>query len=54
MASAARIDAADVGVCVRRAYDRGVELMRDIEIVEIAPAPHQQPRILPPPYRLAD
>ncbi len=50
----ARIDAADVGVRVRRAHDRGVELMHEIEIVEIAPAPHQQPGILPPRYRLAD
>ena len=50
----AHVDATDVRVRVGRAHDRGVELMRKIEIVEIASAPHQQPRILPPPHRLAD
>jgi hypothetical protein len=40
----ARIGAADVDVRVRRAHDRGVELMREIEIVEIAPKPRQLSR----------
>ena len=50
----ARVDALDVGVGVRRAHDRGMELIGELEIVEIAPAPHQQARVLAPPHRLTD
>ncbi len=35
----ARVDAADVGMGVRRAHDRGVKLIGELEIVEEAAAP---------------
>ena len=39
---------------VRRAHDRGIELIGELEIVEIAPAPAQQARVLAPQHRLPD
>ena len=50
----AGVDALDVGMGVRRAQDRGVELIRQLEVVEVAAAPHQQARVLAPPHRLTD
>ena len=50
----ARVDAADVGMGMRRAHDRGVELIGELEIVEIAAVPPQQARILAPQHRLSD
>ena len=50
----ARVDALDVGMGVRRAHDRGVELIGKLEVVVVAPASHQQARVLAPPHRLTD
>ena len=50
----ARIDAADVGVGVRRAHDRGVKLAGELEIVVVAPAAGEQARVFAPPHRLTD
>ena len=50
----AGVDALDVGMGVRRAHDRGVKLVGELEIVVVAPASHQQARVLAPPHRLTD
>ena len=49
-----RIDGEDIGMRVRRPDDNRPELAVEIEIVEIAPLPPEQARILAPPDRLAD
>ena len=48
------VDAFDVGVGMRRAHDRRMKLVGELEIVEITPASHQQARVLAPPHRLPD
>ena len=50
----AGVDATDIGMGVRRAHDRGMELIGELEIVEIAAAPTQQARVLAPQHRLSD
>jgi hypothetical protein len=50
----ARVNAADVGMRVRRAHDRGVQFSRKLEVVVEPPASLQQARILAPPHRLPD
>ena len=50
----ARIDAADVGMRVRRTHDGRIKLIGEFQIVEIAAEPAQQARILAPQHRLSD
>ena len=50
----AGVDAADVGMGVRRAHDGGVKLVGELEVVVEAPAPREKTRIFAPPHRLTD
>jgi hypothetical protein len=50
----ARLDAGDIGMGMRRAQDRRMQLIGKLEIVEKAAAPAQQARVLAPQHRLAD
>jgi hypothetical protein len=50
----ARIDAADVGMSMRRAHNGGMQLISEIEIVEEAALAPQQARVLAAQYRLPD
>jgi len=50
----AGVDAPDIGMGVRRAQDRGVKLVAELEVVVIAAAAGQQARVLAPPHRLPD
>ena len=47
-----RVDAADIGMRVRRAHDGGEQLIGELEIVEIAAISREQARVLASPYRL--
>ena len=50
----ARVDAGDVGMGMRRAHDRRMQLIGEFEIVEKAALPPQQARILASQHRLSD
>ena len=48
------VDGAHIGMGVRRAQDDGAGLAGRVHVVEIAPAPAQEPEILAPPDGVAD
>jgi hypothetical protein len=49
------VNAADLGMRVRRAHDMGMErVAADRNVVDIAPAPHQQRAVLDAPHRPAE
>ena len=48
------VDAANVGMGMRRAHNRGVELIGNVEIVEVAALSAKQTRVLAPQHRLSD
>ena len=50
----ARLDAGDAGMGMRRAHDRRMQLIGELEIVEKAALPPQQARVLAPQHRLSD
>jgi hypothetical protein len=50
----ARVDAGDIGMGMRRAYDSRMKLIGEFEVVEKAAVPSQQARVLAPQHRLTD